>query len=152
MSTALALRPLSAPILPFGLRASPALLDAAIGALDHGHGTDRALDAAIYEALGWQVERGAARRRLGWRCRSPLSTAWEALPSPTGCVEAAARLRPWGWAWGVAEGDGPARGWVRELRPRPGREARFNECNRLTPARALLAAALFGHRSVILRS
>lgn len=142
---------------PFGLCALPLALDTALVALEHGAGIDRDIDAAIYAALGWEVDRGlprraAARRRLAWRCRSPLSAAWEALPSPTDDIGAAARLVPWKWSWGTGIDRGHARAWCREDRARQGRPPRFAECNRLTPARALAAAALFAHRQIALEA
>jgi hypothetical protein len=148
--TAIALRQVSAPLAPFGLRADLVMIDQALGALEHGHVVDRDLDAAIYEALGWRVERmPISRRRISWRTRSPVSTAWLGLPSPTSDVTDAASLVPHGWDWGAGVTDAQPRAWCRERRIRPGRDLpRFSECNRLTVARALAAAALFAHRQI----
>ena len=122
----LACRRLSEPTAPFGLRVDVALLCHAIARLEHGQGTDRDLDADIYEALGWEVLRGRALgRRLAWRRRSPVSRCWETLPSPTG-------------------------DWCREGGAQPGALGpRYAECNRLTVPRALASAALHGHRQIV---
>jgi hypothetical protein len=151
MSAALALRPAGAPAAPFGLRSDLVMIEQALGRLDHGHGVDRDLDAEIYAAIGWTVQRSPiSRRRIAWRCRSPLALGWEALPCPTEDVGAAARIVPWGWNWGVGC-RGLSTGWCREPEARAGRAALYAECNRHSPARALAAAALHGHRQIILR-
>lgn len=149
-ATALAIRPVSAPLAPFGLIADLGALDQVIAALDHGHVMDRALDAAIYEALGWHVIRTPiSRRRITWRARSPLSTAWLPLPSPTGDQADAASVVPHGWDHGSGVRGGQPFGWVRERRTRPGREGpEFFEATRLTAPRALTTAALFAHRFI----
>lgn len=141
---ALAIRPLAPPAAPFGLRTDLVQLHQVLAELEHGHTADRGLDAAIYEALGWEVWRGRGRRRLGWRCRSPLALGWEPLPSPTGDTDTAARLRPEGWNWGVRAIGGKATGWCTHPRD----EARFSEANRLSPARAVATACLFARRIV----
>lgn len=147
MQTALALRPVSAPLAPFGLILDLVALDQVLLAMEHGHAADRGLDAEIYEALGWQVERTAAgRRRLSWRVRSPLSTAWLPLPSPTGDRDDAASLVPHRWDHGCGVRDAQPFGWVRERRVRNGRIGpEYFEANRLSPARSLTTAALFAH-------
>lgn len=147
---ALALRPVSAPLPPFGLLVDLVALDQVITRFDEGHVMDRGLDAAIYEALGWQVERRPiSRRRITWRARSPLSTAWLPLPSPTGDQADAASLVPHGWDHGCGVRGGKPFGWARERRTRPGREApEFFEATRLTTARAQSVAALFAHRFI----
>lgn len=148
---ALACRLLSEPTAPFGLRIDVMLLCHALARLDHGQGTDRDLDADIYEALGWDVLRGRVPgRRLSWRRRSPISRYWETLPTPTGNAVDAAGIVPWGWSWSAGIVEGQARAWCREERPRSGaRGPRYTECNRLTVARALTAAGLHGHRQII---
>ena len=149
-ATALVIRPVSAPLAPFGLIADLGALDQAIAALDHGHVMDRALDAAIYEALGWHVTRTPiSRRRITWRARSPLSTAWLPLPSPTGDQADAASLVPHGWDHGSGVRGGQPFGWCRERRIRPGHDmARFSECARLSVPRSLTTAALFALRQI----
>lgn len=142
---ALAIRPRTAPALPFGLRMDLVALDEVLVKLDHGHATDRPIDADIYEALGWEVIRAPyPLRRLGWRCRSPLATGWEPLPSPTGDVNAAARLRPEGWDHGYMVKAGKATGWCAD----PRSPLRFSEQNRLTAPRALTCAALYARRMI----
>lgn len=150
MQTALALRPRSAPLAPFGLPADLVLLDHVLGQLEYGHAADRDLDALVYEALGWEVQRTPiSRRRIAWRVRSPLSTAWQSLPAPTADQAAAATTVPHGWDWRVGTRDGQPMGWVQERRLRAGADLpAFFETSRLTPARALLAAALFAHRFI----
>ena len=150
--TALMVRPVSAPIAPFGLRADLMLLDHVLVGLDHGHGPDREIDARIYEALGWLVERGVtARRRLAWRCRSPFSMAWQEVPSPTGDLGAAARLVPWRWDWWAGVRSGQPRGWVQTRHVRPGHDLPdFFEASRGTPERSLTVAALFARRHIVL--
>jgi hypothetical protein len=148
---ALAIRPIGAAVAPFGLRADLVMLERALMALEHGGGMDRALDADIYEAIGWAVDRQAiSRRRIAWRCRSPWSTAWEALPSPTEDVAAAAHLVPYRWDWSAGLRGGIPRAWCREQHTPPYREAWFNEVQRATVARALTAAALFAQRQVVM--
>jgi hypothetical protein len=150
MNTALAIRPRSFPLAPFGLCADMVMLDQALVTLEHGYAADRDLDAAIYEALGWQVVRTPiSRRRITWQARSPLSTAWQALPAPTADLADAASLVPHGWDWWGGVRGGQARGWVQERRMRPGRDLPvFFEQSRLTPARSLAAAALFAQRFI----
>lgn len=152
--TALAIRPVSRPLSPFGLRADLGAITGVLMEMESGHAADRRLDAAIYAALGWDVEtpRGAApRRRIGWWCRSPLQQAWMPLPSPTGDLAAARRLVPRGWSWSVSLVDAHARAWVSENHVRPGRYLQlFQEANRLTAERALTVAALFAHRTIIM--
>jgi hypothetical protein len=153
MSTAIALRQIGAPLAPLGLTPDLVMIECALGALDTGFGMDRDLDADIYAAIGWQVSRGEiSRRRIAWRCRSPISATWEALPSPTSSLDDAAHLVPYGWGWGAGKTFGTGRAWCREMRPRPGHEPRYSECERLSPARALTAAALHAHRYLILGS
>ena len=149
-ATALAIRPVSAPIGLFGLRADLTALDQVLAGLDDGHVMDRDLDAAIYEALGWQVVRTPiSRRRIAWRTRSPLSTAWLPLPSPTGDQADAASLVPHGWDYSAGVVGGLPRAWCRERRIRPGHDMpRFTECTRLTVPRSLTAAALHAHRQI----
>jgi hypothetical protein len=153
-STALAIRPVSAPIGRFGLRTDLAALDQVLGALDHGHAGDRDLTAALYEALGWQVLRAEiSRRRITWRTRSPLSTAWLPMPDPLADTTDAATLVPHGWDYSAGVVDGHPRAWCRERRIRPGHDLpRFAECNRLTVARALTAAALHAHRQIAMEA
>lgn len=148
MIQALALRPVSAPLAPFGLIVDLVALDQVLLALEHGHGMDRALDAAAYEALGWEVDRRPiSRRRMTWRARSPISTAWMPLPSPTGDRGDAATLVPHGWDHGCGVRGGVPFGWCRERRTRAGRVGpEFFEANRLTPERSLMTAALHAHR------
>jgi hypothetical protein len=150
MQTALAIRPVSAPLAPFGLAADLVLLDHVLAQLEHGHAADRDLDAQAYEALGWQVVRTPiSRRRIAWRVRSRLSTAWQTLPAPTADVHDAASTVPHGWDWRAGTRDGQPMGWVQERRVRPGAHLPvFFEACRLTPARALLAASLFAHRFI----
>lgn len=151
MNTALTIRPVGAAMPPFGLRADLVMLERALVALEHGGGGDRALDADIYEAIGWSVQRGQiSRRRMGWRCRSPYSSAWEVLPSPTEDVAAAALLVPFRWDWSAGVVRGIPRAWCREQHTPPFREPWFNECQRVTVARSLTAAALFAQRQVVM--
>jgi hypothetical protein len=151
MSTSLAIRVIGGPVAPFGLRADLMMIERALMALDHGAGADRGLDADIYEAIGWAVDRAViSRRRIAWRCRSPFSSGWEALPSPTEDVAAAARLVPFRWDWSVGLRGGIPRAWCREQHTPPYREPWFNECQRLTTARSLTAAALFAQRQVVM--
>lgn len=148
---ALAIRPVGAPVAPLGLRADLVSLHQVLLGLEEGHGADEALDVAIYAALGWQVTAdrwGGGRRRLAWRCRSPLSSGWEAVPCVTSRADHAALLVPHGWDYSAGLVGGHGRGWCRERRPLPGREMRFFECNRLSPARALASAALFAVRAI----
>ena len=148
---ALAIRPVAPPVAPLGLCADLVQIEMVLAALEQGAGADRELDAAIYEALGWEVSRGAqARRRLPWRCRSPLSTGWGLLPSPTDDMRAAARLVPWRWDWGCGVAGGHARGWCRDWRERPGALPRYAEQTRATPARALTSAALHARRQIVM--
>jgi hypothetical protein len=149
-ATALAIRPVSAPLAPFGLLRDLVLLDHALVRLEHGHTADRELDALVYEALGWEVERmPISRRRISWRARSRLSTAWQALPAPTGDLGDAASTVPHGWDWRGGTRDGAPIGFVQERRVRPGAAMpAFFEQSRLTPARALLSASLFAHRFI----
>lgn len=149
-TTALAIRPVSAPLAPFGLLVDLVALDQVLLALEHGHAADRGLDAAIYDALGWQVQRAPiSRRRIAWRARSPLSTAWLPLPTPTGDQTDAASLVPHRWDHGCGVRGGQPFGWTRERRTRQGRLApEYFEQNRLTPARSLSSAALHAQRFI----
>lgn len=149
-TAALIIRPISPPLAPLGLCADLVALDQVLMALEHGHGADRGLDAAIYEAIGWHVERTPiSRRRITWRARSPLSCAWLPLPRPTDDRDDAATLVPYRWDHGCGVRDAQPFGWVRERRTRVGRiSAEYFEANRLTPARSLATAALFAHRFI----
>lgn len=149
-STAVAIRPRSRPLAPFGLCADLVMLDQVLVTLEQGYAADRDLDAAIYDALGWQVVRTPiSRRRITWLARSPLSTAWQALPRPSADLADAATLVPHGWDWWGGVRGGQARGWCAERRVRQGRDLPvFFEQSRLTPARALASAALFAQRFV----
>ncbi|MBX9595072.1 MAG: hypothetical protein K2X46_11960, partial [Roseomonas sp.] len=69
---------------------------------------------------------------------------WEPLPDPTGDLNAAARLRPDGWDYGVRCVSGKAMGWCAD----PRNPLRFTEQNRLTPPRALTCAGLFARRMI----
>lgn len=158
MTGALAIRELAPPARPFGLQPSVTLLGHVLQQLESGHAADRELDALIYEAIGWDVQRPRLsfdsmdrpyRRRLGWRARSPLATTWDALPSPTGDVAAARSLVPWRWSYSSGVVDGHPRAWTRSWRVLRGAEGpRFFECSGLTEARAMTRAALFAQRSV----
>jgi len=161
MSLSVAIRQRGGCAAPFGLRADLRALDTVLITLDHGHVGDRRLDAEIYAALGWDVDCGprarlddgaaVARRRLGWRCRSPLAAGWEVLPQPTLDVGAAARLVPWRWSWWCGVMDGLPRAWCREDVARAGRMPRYAETQRLTVALSLTVAALHAHRQIILQ-
>lgn len=148
---ALVVRPMGQCAAPLGLRADLVALSQVLAELEQGHGADETLDAAIYAALGWQVTAGhcGTRRRLAWRCRSPMSAGWEAVPCVTGRADHAALLVPYGWDYSAGHVGGQGRAWCRERRSLAGHEMpRFFECNRLTPARALASAALFAARCV----
>lgn len=150
---ALAIRPQGLPMAPLGLQVQPAALDHALNLLDDGHGTDRPIDAAIYEAMGWEVDRrGTGFRRMKWWVKSPIALGWEPMPSPTGDERAAAALVPYRWSHMAGIVDGKPMAWCRENVARLGRERRYSECNRTTVARALTAAALFAHRQIVLGS
>lgn len=152
--TALAIRPVSRPLSPFGLRADLGAITGVLMEMEGGHAADRRLDAAIYAALGWDVRTppgGTPRRRIRWWCRSPLQQAWMPLPSPTGDLAAARRLVPTGWSWGVGIRRAQPFGWCEEGVLRPGHCLPLHfEQTRLTPERALTAAALFAHRGMIM--
>jgi hypothetical protein len=154
MNTALMVRPMAPPVAPFGLRADLLMLTQVLERLDHGHGPDRELDALIYEALGWLVERGLpTRRRIAWRCRSPISSAWQAVPSPTADLAAAAKLVPHRWDWWAGLRGGQPRGWCQARQVRPGRDMPdFFEASRATPERALTVAALHARRSIAMKA
>lgn len=150
MATAVAVRPLSPPAAPFGMRVDLVMLDQVLIALEHGHAGDRDLDAEIYQALGWTIQRTPiTRRRISWRCRSPLAAGWLAMPHPTGDLADAASLVPHGWDWWAGLRGGLPRGWCQARRARPGQLLpTFFEQSRLTVERSLAAAALFAHRHI----
>ncbi|WP_439596487.1 hypothetical protein [Falsiroseomonas sp.] len=148
---ALARRPMGQAVAPLGLRPDLVALHEVLAQLEEGHSADEALDAAICAALGWDVtaDRWGARRRIAWRCRSPLSSRWEVVPAITGRVDHAALLRPWRWDYSAGEVGGAGRAWCRERRTRPGHEMpRYFELSRLTAARAMASVALFAQRSI----
>lgn len=146
---AIACRRISDPRAPFGLRVDLTLLLHAIKRAESGTGTDRSLDADVYEALGWDVLRGPTiRRRMGWQFRSPLSLRWHDLPSPTADVQAASMLAPWRWSWqvGMDHGHPVARCYLARSQPGGGLSS---EARRLTLARSMLAAALDAQRQAL---
>lgn len=120
-------------------------LGRAIAALETARGPSRDLDAAIFAALGWEVERV---RGLAWRARGPASANWCRLPNPTEDIPQAARLVPWGWAWGCGwrERIGP-HAWARDERA----EMVYFEKNLRSPALALTSAALCAQRELLER-
>jgi hypothetical protein len=113
--------------------------------LETARGPSRDLDAEIYTALGWQVERVPG---LAWRARGPAAATWSRLPNPTEDMAQAKRLVPWGWEWGCGWRDrtGP-NAWCRD----PRAETVFFEINARTEALALVSAALFGQRALLER-
>jgi hypothetical protein len=149
MSTALAIRPVSRAPARFGWPVPDLVaLDQVLIGMEHGYAADRRLDQAIYEALGWDVDCVmVTRRRVTWWARSPLSSAWQTLPSPTGDLADARRLLPHGWDWRGGERSGRPWALVEEGHVRDGRDmAVFFEQSRLTVERSLTSAALFAQR------
>ena len=63
---------------------------------------NRAIDARVFEALGWQVRRGAeARHPNAWRIRGPLARVWQGLPEVSRDPMASFVLLPADWEWRV---------------------------------------------------
>ena len=149
--TALALRAVRPrPPMRFGMGVDLVALTAVLEALEHGCGGDRRLDAAIYEALGWEVACvPITRRRVVWQARSPLSTAPQSLPSPTADLADAKRLVPHRWDWGCGLREAHPHAWVRARTIRDGHDlpVRFEQ-SRMSEERSLTSAALFAHRHI----
>lgn len=118
----------------------------AIMLLEAARAPSRALDAAIYRALGWQVERVEG---LSWRACGPLAATWQRLPNPTEDVRQAAHLVPTGWArgssWSPRKG---SHGWCRD----EDAPLTFFEINGRSQALALATAGLYGQRELLLRA
>lgn len=133
------------------LAAALGRLDGVLLCFEDTTGPDRLLDAVIYRLLGWQTVNNGGRD--GWRCRSPWSRDWMALPHPSGAVDAAAAAVPHGWSWSVGRYRGHHRAWCHDdATPCGAPGARWAECNAPTPALALSKAGLHGHRTLLLHA
>jgi hypothetical protein len=136
---ATARRPIPAPIAALPGPSLAAIERAILAAEDAARGS-RGLDAAIFAALGWDLDR--TDQTLG---RSPWALSLMRLPRATSCLSAARALVPPGWDWGVAQRAGRPQAWCREPA-----SARFAEKTGPTAALALARAALHAQRQVAL--
>ena len=103
------------------------------------------LDALVLTALGWEVRTEKRVRTPARRCRSPWSSAWLPLPMVSASADLVAGLVvPEGWDSGCGKRRGHYFGWCGLD------EATFFECSGTSQARALLKAALFARRHVLL--
>jgi len=140
--------------------AMPADLDAigaVIALLEDGAHASRDLDAVIFEALGWWVERAAPlEHRSPWTMRSPFASQEMPLPRATKRIDCARQVVPFGWDWGTGERGGQGYAWCHNRQPHlVGQDAlnplcRWFEAKARTPALALVKCALYGQRSVML--
>jgi hypothetical protein len=157
LTAALAIPPAVIPAgfatrLHWPLTGDARLLTDAIEALTDFAVGPEPLDARIFRALGWQVERRPVRRGRPpvWWVKSPYSATWQALPRPSLTLTDTRRLVPDGWSWGTGMRGGHAHGWVSARHPiREG--VPFFECNGLSPELALSKAALFARRHLAMK-
>jgi hypothetical protein len=83
-------------------------------------------------------------------CRSPIAASWQAMPRPSRAIDAAGLVVPFRWSWGAGVKNAHPHGWAALRLPMaPG--VPFFECNGLTPALALLKAALHAQRWLAMR-
>ncbi|MBR0644011.1 hypothetical protein [Plastoroseomonas hellenica] len=145
--TALAARLSIAKGAPIGAPSATAI-GRVILMLEAARAASRPLDAEIYRALGWQVERVPG---IAWRARGPAAVAWGHLPHPSGDASEAGRLVPWGWSYGSSGNDaaGTFNGWCRDD---AAAGLTYFEIRGRSTALALATAALHGHRELLLRA
>lgn len=117
-------------------------------AIEDMHAAGDTLDGRIHEAMGWEVLR-AHGRTLG--VRRPGARQWQRMGRPSRCEGDAARLVPFRWDWGCGMRGGLGVAWCRDTAPPPGATPFFSEASRRTPAMALVVAALFGQRHLLLQ-
>jgi hypothetical protein len=112
-----------------------------------GEASSPALDAAVMAALGWQLRVEHRTRHAAWRCRSPWACHWQAVPRVSGSVDAVVQhVVPHRWDHSSGVRHGHPFGWVKLS------DAVWFETSGSTPARALLKAALFGQRHLLLEA
>lgn len=137
MSAALSVPPERAVAAPAGS------IEAALLAIEARPRACRQADAAIAQAIGFDVERVAPDGRL--LCRSAWQQAWQALPHFTALLDAAALLVPFRWSWGAGVRGGVPYAWCAAA-PRIAAGVPFFEGSGTSPALALCRAGLFARR------
>jgi len=123
------------------------LLDAAIMRLEPeaAFPSGGEMDEMVMQALGWEVRAEPRVRQPARRCRSPWAAVWLPLPRVSESADAVAEfVVPWRWDEGCGRRRGLPFGWCRNGEV-------FFECNGSTRARALLKAALFAQRWLVMR-
>ena len=143
-------------VQPLGIVPSLPLIYGLIMRLEQGERASRALDAEVFEALGWQVLRD---RQM---VLSPLSTSALPMPRPSRRVDHAALVVPGGWDWGAGMRNRRATAWCSIPNPDGGGLWFFESvCPVLSmpglpapgvPALALLRCALHAQRALLLRA
>lgn len=115
--------------------------------LEDGERASRALDADVFEALGWRVLRDRAL------ALSPLSRTPLPLPKCSRRVDAAALVVPPRWDWAAGMRDGRATAWCRSPHAEGHPALLWFEANaEAVPALALLKAGLHAQRAILLRA
>lgn len=139
------------------MRADLDAIGAAIAVLEAGAHASRDLDAMIFEALGWWVERAAPMaHRSPWTMRSAHARDELPLPRATKRIDCARQVVPFGWDWGTGERGGQGYAWCNNRKPHLVGQDRLNplcrwfEARAKTPALALVKCALYGQRSLML--
>ena len=144
-------------VQPLGIVPSLPLIYGLIMRLEQGERASRALDAEVFEALGWHVLRD---RQM---VLSPLSLSPLPLPRASRRVDCAELVVPAGWDWGAGRRNGRAAAWCRSQHPEGHPDLLWFEV--ICPARpmpdqpapgvpalALLRAALHAQRALLLRA
>lgn len=115
-----------------------------IQAVKAGRAASRALDADVMTALGWQVDRPAGIMR------SPLSTLPLALPRISKSTDYVHFILPPEWDWSAGKKKGGGFATCGDGTPMAeGSGALWFETNARTAALALLLAALYGRRALL---
>lgn len=104
----------------------------------------RTLDADVMAALGWSVDRAT------WTMRAPFSARPLPLPRLSRRLDCARFALPFGWDWNAGERAGAGFACCNNRRPMmEGSGALWFEANGRTAALALLLAALYGQRALV---
>lgn len=115
--------------------------------LEDGERASRALDADVFEALGWRVLRDRAM------ALSPISRTPLPLPKASRRTDCAALVVPPRWDWSAGMRAGRATAWCRSPHAEGHPDLLWFEANaQAVPALALLKAGLHAQRALLLRA
>jgi len=129
-----------------------AQIEGVILLIEDGARASRALDAAVFEAMGWHVTRASVTDpRRSWTVLSPLSTAALPLPRVSKRIDCARALLPAGWDWGVGERRGRAQAWCASGHAQGHPALLWFEGLGASPALALTKVALHAQRALLAR-